>query len=98
MKQFHLNGRELTLTVKRAPLFIRGMLFLFAFLSFIMPLVGMILYMAFGYGFHFGFLIGLFIFGLLGFYLLRVALWNTLGIEILVFSKFVFHQATRLRR
>jgi hypothetical protein len=42
--------------------------------------------MASGNGFHFGFLIGIGIFGLIGFYLLRVFLWNSYGKETISFN------------
>lgn len=87
MKQYELDGKTLKLKVKKSPLFVRGTMFLFAFLFFIMPLTGMLLYMASGNGFHIGFAIGMFFFGLLGFYLLRIALWHTFGSEVLTFSK-----------
>lgn len=85
-KQFVLDGDELTLRVKKAPLLVRGTLFFFAFLSFVMPVTATVVYMALGNGFHFGFLIGWFIFGLIGFYMLRIALWNTYGNEVIRFQ------------
>lgn len=87
MKQYQLNGNILTLNVKKAPLFVRSVMFLFAFLFFLMPLMGIIIYMARGYGFHIGFLFMLFFFGILGFYMLRMALWNTYGNEIITLNK-----------
>jgi len=87
MKQYQLNGNVLTLNVKKAPAFLRSVMFLFAFLFFIMPLAGMVLYMAIGNGFHIGFLFGMFFFGLMGFYLLRIALWNTYGNEVISITK-----------
>ncbi|WP_117883577.1 hypothetical protein [Aureibaculum luteum] len=42
---------------------------------------------SFGGEFHIGYIIGLFLFCLLGFYLLRISLWNTYGEEIIVFNK-----------
>lgn len=39
-----------------------------------------------GDGFHFGFLFGIALFGLLGFYLLRVFLWNSYGKETIIFT------------
>lgn len=46
----------------------------------------MILGLAMGKGMHIGYLIGLFFFGLLGFYMLRVTLWNTYGKETITFE------------
>lgn len=87
MKQYQLNNNVLTLKVKRAPLFVRSIMFLFAFLFFLVPLTGMILGLAMGKGMHIGYLIGLFFFGVMGFYLLRIALWNTYGLETITFKK-----------
>ena len=86
MKQHELNNGELTLRVKRSPVFVRIVIFLFAFLFFLLPLVGMILSILMGDGFHIGFLIGIGFFGLMGFYLLRIGLWNTYGTEIIKFQ------------
>lgn len=85
-KQYQLEGHELILRVKKAPVFIRGVLFLFAFLFFAMPISGMTEYVVSGNDFHVAFLFGLVIFGILGFYLLRIALWNTHGSESISFS------------
>jgi hypothetical protein len=43
-------------------------------------------YISKGNGFHFGFIIGLAFFGFWGFYMLRLALWNTFGKEIIEFG------------
>ena len=86
-RQYKLNENELILTVQKAPLLVRSIMFLFAFLFFLLPLTGMILGLAMGKDLHIGYFIALFIFGIMGFYLLRIALWNTYGKEIIVFSK-----------
>lgn len=85
MKHYQLEENRLELSVKKTPLIIRIILFLFTFLFFTMPIAGMLLYIAAGNGFHVGFLFGLFFFGLMGFYLLRHALWNTYGKETIQF-------------
>jgi len=82
MKQYNLKDKTLTLKVNKPNLFVRGMTFFFSFISFTLPLLGIALTLAVGKRFHFGYIIGLFLFGLIGFYLLRVALWNTYGKEI----------------
>lgn len=86
MKQFELQNNILRLRVKKAPVLIRIFLFLFAFLLFTGPLFGVITSAANGGGFHLGFFAVIFIFGLLGFYLLRNALWNTYGEELIQFN------------
>lgn len=81
MKQYKLSKDELTLRVNKSPFIIRSIFFTTAFLFFLLPIGGLIASMVMGNGFHIGFLIGLGLFGLMGFYLLRIALWNTYGSE-----------------
>lgn len=85
-KQYEINSNVLVLRVKKAPLFVRSVMFFFTSLFFLLPLTGMILGLAMGKGMHIGYLIGLFIFGLLGFYMLRMSLWNTYGKETITFN------------
>ena len=85
-RQYELHDNTLVLRVKKAPLFVRSVLFFFSFLFFLLPLVGMILGLAMGQGMHIGYLIGMFFFGLLGFYMLRISLWNTFGKETITFG------------
>jgi len=85
-KQYELNTNVLVLRVKKAPLFVRSVMFFFSFLFFLLPLTGMILAITMGKGMHFGFIIGMFVFGVLGFYMLRISLWNTFGKEIITFE------------
>ena len=85
-KQYEINNNILILRVRKAPMFVRSVMFFFTFLFFLLPLTGMILGLAMGKGMHIGYLIGLFIFGLLGFYMLRMSLWNTYGKEIIIFN------------
>jgi hypothetical protein len=54
---------------------------------FILPVIGMISYISEGKGLNAGFFVSVFIFGLLGFYLLRVSLWNTYGKEVIIFKE-----------
>lgn len=81
MKQYNIKENALILKVKKSPIIVRGIMFIFSFASFILPLMGMIMAITLGKQFHIGYLIGLFLFGLLGFYLLRISLWNTYGEE-----------------
>nr|WP_299202434.1 hypothetical protein [uncultured Brumimicrobium sp.] len=87
MKQYQIEGNKLILKVKKSPLFIRIIFFTVAILFFIMPLAGMLMYISLGNGFHIGFLMGVFFFGIMGFYILRMALWNTYGKETITFNK-----------
>lgn len=81
-----IEGNEIIMHVKKANLFARIMMFGFAFISFLLPISGTLGSIISGNGFHFAFLIAIFLFGLIGFYLLRSALWNTRGIETIKFK------------
>jgi hypothetical protein len=85
MSQFTFKNNQLKLSVRKSPLIIRIVLFLFAFAFFIFPVLGTIASIVSGGGLQFGLLIGIGIFALLGFYLLRIALWNTYGKETILF-------------
>lgn len=87
MKQYDFKEKTIILRVRKSPIFVRGIMFFFAFASCILPLTGIILAISSGKGFHIGFLIGLFFFGLIGFYLLRISLWNTYGEETIKLQK-----------
>lgn len=86
-KQYQFHPKELKLKVRKSPLFTRFLMFFFALVSFLLPLMGFLSNILNGKDFHFGFLIGLFVMGLIGFYLLRMALWNTYGNEIILFDE-----------
>lgn len=87
MNRYQIENNQLTLFVKKSPLFIRGTLYFFTALFFLMPLVaflvGAIIY---GYGFHIAYFIGVFFFAILGIYMLRISLWNTFGKEIIKYQ------------
>ena len=87
MGQYSFDDNLITLSVKKAPKIIRGILFLLAFMFLLAPITGMIISISVGSGFHIGFLIGIAIFSVLGFYLLRLALWNTHGEESVIFME-----------
>ncbi|QSB28676.1 hypothetical protein [Flavobacterium sp. CLA17] len=87
MSQFIFGNNQVKLSVRKSPFIIRLVLYFFAFAFFTFPTAGTIASIALGEGLHFGFIIGIGIFSLLGFYLLRVALWNTYGEEIIQYSK-----------
>lgn len=87
MKSYEINNNQLILRVRKSPVFIRFVMFLFTFLFFFSPLIGMALSISMGYRFHIGFLIWMGLFGLMGFYMLRVSLWNTYGYETIHFDK-----------
>ncbi len=84
--QYDFQNNLLKLKTKKSPLIPRALMFFFSFVSFILPLLSLILTISTGGKFHIGFLISIGLFGLIGFYLLRVALWNTYGSEEIHFS------------
>jgi len=81
MQQYNFKNNILNLRVKKSPLAIRIVMFFFAFAFFVFPILGVIVDVLTGGGLQFGYLIGIGIFALMGFYLLRVSLWNTYGEE-----------------
>lgn len=87
MQQFNFKNNTLILKVKKSPLAIRIVMFFFAFAFFVFPVLGTIDSILTGGGMQFGYLIGIGVFALMGFYLLRVSLWNTYGEEIIEISK-----------
>lgn len=87
MNQYLIENNILTLKVKKSPLFILIVMYLFSFLFFILPIMGLTFALVNGSDFHIGFLFGIFFFGLMGFYLLRLTLWNTFGKELLIFNE-----------
>lgn len=81
MHQFNFKNNTLNLKVKKSPLAVRIVMFFFAFAFFVFPILGTIVGVLTGDGLQFGYLIGIGIFALMGFYLLRISLWNTYGEE-----------------
>lgn len=81
MNQYNFKNNILNLKVKRSPLTVRIVMFFFAFAFFVFPVFGAIVGMLMGSGLQFGYFIGIGLFSLMGFYLLRVSLWNTYGEE-----------------
>ena len=85
MKQYDLNDRTLILKVKKAPLFGRIIVFLVAFVSFIFPTIA-IINAIISKEFQIGYVIAILVFWVIGFYMLRIGLWNTYGREIISFK------------
>ncbi|RKR11977.1 hypothetical protein C8C83_3735 [Flavobacterium sp. 90] len=81
MQQYSFKNNILNLKVKKSPLAIRAVMFFFTFAFFLFPTLGAIVSVLIGGGLQFGHVIGIGIFALMGFYLLRVSLWNTYGEE-----------------
>lgn len=86
MKQFDFQANKLFLKVRKTPLIIRVIFFAFAFAFFILPIISLIFSISNGNGLKFGHFIFMGAFGLMGFYLLRLSLWNTYGNEVFEIS------------
>lgn len=82
------NQSILILKVKTAPLIIRSVYFFFTVICFLFPILMIVLNIAAGNGLQIGYFISILIFGLMGFFLLRSALWNTFGQEVIVFNTY----------
>ncbi len=83
MNQFDLQANKLCLKVRKTPVIIRIVLFVFAFAFFVFPIISLLFSISNGNGLKFGYFIFIGCFGLMGFYLLRVSLWNTYGNEVI---------------
>ncbi|MBZ4042145.1 hypothetical protein [Flavobacterium hibisci] len=81
MQQYNYQNNVLKIKVKKSPILVRIMMFGLAFSFFVFPLLGAIIGIANGSGLHIGYFITIGIFSLIGFYTLRMALWNTFGEE-----------------
>jgi len=81
--QIEISGSRLTISAKKAPLFIRIVLILILSILILIPITVTFFVLTFGDGPHIGIAISYLICWGLGFYLLRVILWNSVGREIL---------------
>lgn len=86
-KRYNLTNNTLELYVKKSPPIGRGFILFLAFLCIALPIMGMAFNFMDGGAFHFGFLIGLGVFSLLGFYFVRLFLWNTYGKEVITIGE-----------
>lgn len=73
----------LTTYTHKTPKAIRTAIGVFAFLAFVAPILVFITIIAEGHGFKFGLIISTCIFWAVGFYLIRMILWNSYGTEVL---------------
>ncbi len=80
MTKFQIENKILKLHVEAPKAIYRYLMFFFAFISFIVPLIAFVTALWTG-KFHAGIFISFLFFGFIGYYLLRSALWNTYGTE-----------------
>lgn len=81
MRQYNLEKGKLTLYVKAAQFGVVAALYILAFIGFLAPLTSLVFSLMAGASIGFGIIISFIIFGLVGFFLLRMALWNSFGKE-----------------
>lgn len=81
MTQASFENEKLTLSVKKSPLIIRAILLVLSCCFFLFPTLGTIASVSQGGRLGFGVLLMIGVMALLGFYLLRIFLWNTYGKE-----------------
>lgn len=81
--QIEIKGSQLTISVKKAPIFIRVVLTLILAILILIPLAVTFFMLTYGDGPHIGIAIIYLLCWGSGFYLLRVTLWNSAGREIL---------------
>ena len=94
MKQYILDKNHLIMKVKRASLFQRITLYIFSLLFFLIPIISFISSLILRKGLHMGSFVFLFLFSIMGYYLLRLALWNSFGKEeIIIHNNKIDYQA-----
>ncbi|EDM43077.1 hypothetical protein SCB49_12669 [unidentified eubacterium SCB49] len=81
MKQYDLIDNTLELYVKKSPVIIRVLMFIIAAATVLLPVLGVIGAINLGNELKIGHIIGPLLSGIIGFYLLRISLWNTYGKE-----------------
>ncbi|TNE28694.1 MAG: hypothetical protein EP346_08390 [Bacteroidetes bacterium] len=89
MIKSHINLKQnlLILQAKRAPLFILSVLSTVLFAFAVIPFSVLFFAITSGKGLHIGVFLSFGLCGLLGFYLLRLILWNAFGKEVYTFEK-----------
>ncbi|NTD99966.1 hypothetical protein G6M26_42760 [Agrobacterium tumefaciens] len=83
MEYIIYQNDKITLKGRKSPLLISVILFPTSFLFFLLPIYGLTLSLFHGNGITFFSIIIIAIFFMLGYYLLRISLWNTFGKEII---------------
>tara|TARA_R110001592_G_scaffold23456_1_gene91939 strand:+ start:53322 stop:53696 length:375 start_codon:yes stop_codon:yes gene_type:complete len=78
-----MDAQKIIIKHQGSPLFVRVVLLFIGLLCFLIPLVGLVVYVVINGTFHFGLIINFLLFWALGHYILRVATWNSYGREIL---------------
>lgn len=85
-RQINIEGNQLTISARKTPLFIRIMLTLFLVIIALIPIAVTIFTLTYGDGPHIGIAFSYLLCWGVGFYLLRIVLWNSVGKEILILN------------
>jgi len=80
------NPNVYIISVNKSPLIVRAILLIILILFALIPVMATYFRLSSGYGFHFGLALSFVLCWLIGFYLLRIVLWNTYGKEKLEFN------------
>ncbi|MGJ3235111.1 hypothetical protein [Marivirga sp.] len=84
--QINIDNSRLIIKVDKSPLIIRIILSLILVVSFLIPFIAIFISINYTEGLQFGIIITFLIFWGIGFYILRVVLWNGYGKEILTLN------------
>ena len=84
--QININDSKLTISAKKPPLLIRIVLALFLLILFLIPLAGTVFSLTYADGLQIGLIFSFILFWGVGFYLLRLILWNSFGQEVLTMN------------
>ena len=87
MDQFSFENNQLKLKVSKTPVFVSLILIIITFLCFALPIFGIVFNAVEGNGIKIGGILVFGVFCLIGFYLLRISLWNSYGQEIIKFNE-----------
>jgi hypothetical protein len=86
MNQFSLEGKTLKLMVEKRSIAIRTISYFITFLCFALPIFMLTIDAKDEEGIHFVSIVLLGLFSLIGFYVLRLSLWNHYGTELINFD------------
>ena len=81
--QYAVEKNKIILKVKKAHPILRFLFYAMFSIIFLGPIIGFIISINVGKPFHFKYVFGMIASSLLGFYILRYALWNSFGKEII---------------
>ena len=81
--QIEISGSRLTIFTKKTPVFIRIVLTLILTILTLIPLAATFFVLTYGDGPHIGIVFSFILCWGVGFYLLRITLWNSVGREVL---------------